>query len=141
MMMRAIFKFLWPPVGRGLPPPKLTESRPPAPSRRSSVPQFARLLLLLLAAAPGLSQGEAEPYFSISSNRTFPSNGRTAIELSAAHLDSLEFRIYRVQDPVKFFQQIEDPHQFAGRVPAPSREPTLLERIHSWKRSLRVDKI
>src|ERR1022692_4151816 len=141
MMMRAIFKFLWPPVGQALPPANLTESRPPAPSRRSSVPQFARLLLLFLAAAPapGLSQGEAEPYFSISSNRTFPSNGRTAIELSAAHLDSLEFRIYRIQDPVKFFQQIEDPHQFGGRVPAPSREPTLLERIHSWKRSLRVD--
>jgi uncharacterized protein YfaS (alpha-2-macroglobulin family) len=102
-------------------------------------PRIARLLLLLLAAAPGLSQSEAEPYFSISSNRTFPSNGRPAIELSASNLDSLEFRIYRVQDPVKFFEQIEDPHQFGGHVPAPSREPTVLERIHAWKRSLRVN--
>ena len=94
--------------------------------------------MLLLAAAPALSQGEKEPYFSISSNRTFPSNARTTIELSAANIDSLEFRIYRVEDPVKFFQQLEDPHQFGGHVPPPKREPTLLERLHSWKRGLKA---
>ncbi|HEV3198406.1 MAG TPA: MG2 domain-containing protein [Bryobacteraceae bacterium] len=130
-MMRAIFERLG---------PELPECEPNNVARiLVSAPLLARLLLLLLAAAPGLSQDEAEPYFSISSNRTFASNSRTAVELSAAHLDSLEFRIYRVHDPVKFFEQIEDPHQFGGRVPAPSREPTLLERIHSWKRSLRAN--
>ncbi len=98
-----------------------------------------RLLLILLAAAPALSQGEKEPYFSISSNHTFPSNGRPVIELSAANIDSLEFRIYRVQDPVKFFEQVEDPHQFGGLVVPPRREPTILERLHSWKRGLRAN--
>ena len=53
-------------------------------------------------------------------------------------MDSLEFRVYRVDDPLKFFQQIENPHQFGGRAPAPPREQTLLERIHVWKRGLRA---
>ena len=97
-----------------------------------------RLLVVLLLAAPALSQGESEPYFSISSSRTFPSNGKPTIELSAANIDSLDIRIYRVQDPLAFFQQMEDPHQFGGQVKPPPREPTLLERIHSWKRGLRV---
>src|SRR5262249_53517356 len=61
------------------------------------------------------------------------------IELSAANIDSLEFRIYRVQDPVRFFQDIDDPHQFGGHVQAPQREPSLLERVHTWKRSLRAN--
>ncbi|MBZ5620829.1 MAG: alpha-2-macroglobulin [Acidobacteriia bacterium] len=134
--MRAIFEKL---VGQVLSPVKPAGTPPTDDKRRSSVPRIARLLLLLAAAAPALSQGESEPYFSISSNRTFPSNGKTVIELSATNLDSLEFRIYRVEDPVKFFQQIEDPHQFGGRVPAPPREPALLERIHLWKRSLRAN--
>ncbi|HEY2015473.1 MAG TPA: MG2 domain-containing protein, partial [Bryobacteraceae bacterium] len=99
----------------------------------------ARLLLLLAAAAPGLSQGENEPYFSLSSNRTFPSNGKPSVELSAVNVDSLEFRVYRVEDPIQFFQQIENPHEFGGRTPAPPRERTLLERFHGWKRGLRAN--
>jgi len=99
----------------------------------------ARLLILLALAAPGLSQGENEPYFSISSSRTFPSNGKPTVEISALNVDSLEFRVYRVEDPLKFFQQIENPHQFGGRAPAPPRQRTLLERIHMWKRGLRAD--
>ncbi|HLK65562.1 MAG TPA: MG2 domain-containing protein [Bryobacteraceae bacterium] len=101
-------------------------------------PAFSSFLLLLLAA-PALSQNEAEPYFSLSSSRTFPSNSRTTVALSASNLDSLEFRVYRVDDPVQFFQQIDDPHQFGGHVEPPRREPTLLERIHSWKHGLRTE--
>ncbi len=96
------------------------------------------LSLLLLAAAPGLSQSESEPYFSLSSARTFASNGSPSVNLSAWNVDLLEFRVYRVEDPLKFFQQIEDPHQFGGRAPRPPRQRTLLERIHLWKHELRT---
>ncbi|PYT29807.1 MAG: alpha-2-macroglobulin, partial [Acidobacteria bacterium] len=41
-------------------------------------------------------------------------------------------------DPLKFFEQLDNPHQFGGRAPRPPHEHTLLERIHAWKRSLRV---
>ena len=48
------------------------------------------------------------------------------------------FRVYRVEDPVQFFEQLESPHQFGGRAPRPPRERTLLEKIHLWKHGWRV---
>src|SRR4051794_1634745 len=101
--------------------------------------RIAKLFLLLAAAAPGLSQGEDEPYFALSSSRTFGSNGKPSVEFSAWNVDSLELRVYRVEDPLKFFQQLENAHQFGGSVPRPPRRPTLLERVHSWKRGLRAN--
>src|SRR5215472_12131860 len=98
-----------------------------------------RLVLLFTAAVVGLSQSENEPYFSLASFRTYESNGKPKISLSAWNIDSLEFRIYRVNDPVKFFQQLENPHEFGGRAPQPPRERTLLERIHAWKHGLRTE--
>src|SRR6185369_4108826 len=51
----------------------------------------------------------------------------------------LEFRVYRINDPVKFFEQLEDAHQFGGRNPAPQRERTMLERFHNWKHGIRTN--
>src|ERR1044071_3337028 len=101
--------------------------------------RIAKLLLLLLVAAPGLGQDENAPYFSLSSSHTFPSNGKPSVEFSAWNVDSLEFRVYRVNDPLVFFQQLEDAHQFGGNVARPPRERTLLERVHAWKRGLRAN--
>ena len=94
--------------------------------------------VLIAAAACGLSQSENEPYFSLASSRTFPSHGKPSVRVSAWKVDALEFRVYRVADPLQFFQQIEDPHQFGAPAPAPPRERTLIERLHSWKRRLRA---
>ena len=99
----------------------------------------ARVLLLLLFAAGGLSQSEDEPYFSLNSNRTFGVGTKTSVGLSAWNVDSLDFRVYRVNDPVQFFQQLEDPHQFGGSVPRPPHTKTMLERIHVWKHGLRTE--
>src|SRR4026207_1334934 len=98
---------------------------------------WSRILLLAVLAAPGIGQIEDQPYFSLTSSRTFGSNGKPAVALSAWKVDALEFRVYRVNDAVQFFRQLEDPHQFGGTVPRPAREQTPLERIHGWKRSLR----
>jgi uncharacterized protein YfaS (alpha-2-macroglobulin family) len=98
-----------------------------------------RLLLLLAGAASALSQSENEPYFALSSARTFGANGKPSVSLSAWNVDALEFRVYRIHDPVRFFQQLEDPHQFGGRAPQPPRERTVLEKIHRWKRGLRAN--
>lgn len=97
------------------------------------------LFLLFAAAAATLGQGESEPYFALSSFRTFNSGGKPIVSLSAWNVDALEFRAYRINDPVKFFQQLDDPHQFGGRTPRPPRERSLLESIRAWKRSLRAD--
>ena len=60
------------------------------------------------------------------------------MSLSAWNVDTLEFRVYRVNDPVQFFQQLESAHEFGGRVPRPPHQRTLLERIHAWKHGLRT---
>ena len=98
---------------------------------------LARLLLLLVVAAAGLSQSEDGPYFSLSSARTYGANGKPSVMLSASNVDSLDFRVYRINDPVAFFQQLEDAHQFGGRAPRPPHEPSFLELIHDWKSHLR----
>ena len=101
--------------------------------------RILRLSLLSMFAAALLGQGEVEPYFSLFSSQTFKSNGKPSVALSAFNLDSVEFRVYRVEDPLKFFTELEDSHQFGGRVPRPPRERTLLERVRGWKRSLRAN--
>ena len=101
-------------------------------------PQILRVLLLLFLAAPGLSQSEDEPYFSLSSARTFGAGATPSVALTAWNVDTLEFRVYRVDDPVQFFQQLESAHEFGGRAPRPPHQRTLLERIHTWKHGLRT---
>ena len=101
--------------------------------------QSIRFLLLLICAAALLGQGENEPYFALSSFRTFQPGGTPTIAVSAWNIDALEFRVYRVSDPVRFFQQLEDPHQFGGNVPRPPRDRSVLENIRMWKRSLKAN--
>ena len=94
--------------------------------------------MLLMLAAPGLSQSEDEPYFSLSSMRTFGAGGKPSVSLNAWNVAALEFRVYRINDPVQFFQQLESAHEFGGRAPRPPHQRTLLERIHAWKHGLRT---
>ncbi|HEY6990191.1 MAG TPA: MG2 domain-containing protein [Bryobacteraceae bacterium] len=103
----------------------------------AKLPSFVRVVLALSVAAPLTCQNEAQPYFSLSSNRTFGSHDRPSIMLSATKIDSVQIRVYRVKDALQFFTQIEDPHSFGGRYPRPSGKRTLLESIHAWKRSVR----
>jgi hypothetical protein len=97
----------------------------------------ARLVALLGMAAACLGQSESEPYFSLFTTRTFGAGGKASVQLSAWNVDSLEFRVYRIEDPVAFFEQLPEPHQFGGRAPRPQGERTLIERIHEWKSGLR----
>src|SRR5450759_4678384 len=105
---------------------------------KEDIMKLLRILLLLMLAAPGLSQSEDEPYFSLSSQRTFGANTKPSVALNAWNVAELEFRVYRVNDPVQFFQQLESAHQFGGRAPRPPHQRTLLESIHAWKHGLRT---
>lgn len=98
-----------------------------------------RVFLLFAVAAAMRGQREGEPYFALSSFRTFDSGGRPSVSLSAWNVDALEFRVYRINDPVRFFQQLEDPHRFGIQTPRPPHERTPLELIRSWKRTFRAD--
>jgi uncharacterized protein YfaS (alpha-2-macroglobulin family) len=105
----------------------------------SALKQVAVATVLLFIAAPGVGQQESNPYFSLSASRTFASGGTASINLSALNVDSLEFRVYRVNDAVKFFEQLENPRRFGEQTATPPRPKTILEKIRTWKRGLRAD--
>src|SRR5262245_1437209 len=100
----------------------------------------ARLLAaFVLALVPATAQEDRQPYFSLSSNRTFAPGDKPVIQMWSQNVSSLEFRVYKVKDPVLFFQKLEDVHRFgAGAARARTkRELTLVERFHSAKVRLR----
>ena len=114
--------------------------RPMSRARQQAVFRALRLLALLAIAAAGLSQVERQPYFSLSSFQTFGSNGKPVVMMSAFNVTQLRFRVYRINDPLQFFRQLEDPHAFGDFVPAARpRRKSLLERVHAWKAGLRAD--
>ena len=61
------------------------------------------------------ASADTQPFFSLTTNRTYGTNERPRLWVSYQGVDSLDFRVYRVSDPVKFFKQLDDPHQFGDR--------------------------
>jgi len=95
------------------------------------------LALLAILATPVASQDEPV-YFSLNSSRTYAPGEKPTVQLWASGVESLEFRVYRVKDPLAFFEKLEDVHRFGGQAPALPRERTLLERFHWLKRRWQV---
>ncbi|HYE65723.1 MAG TPA: MG2 domain-containing protein, partial [Pyrinomonadaceae bacterium] len=80
----------------------------------------------------------AKPFFSLMTNRTYGTSDRTRVWVNYRGLDQLDFRVYRVKDPVKFFKQLANPHQVGqdeqGEVAASVKhKPTLLEKLRAFK--------
>lgn len=90
------------------------------------------LPLFALAAAFG-QEDEAPRGFSLTSNQTYAPGDKAAVTVFSQGLGSLEFRVYKVADPEKFFLQLEDPHNFGGAAPSLPKDATLLERYRAWK--------
>ncbi|HXZ80382.1 MAG TPA: alpha-2-macroglobulin family protein [Terriglobales bacterium] len=89
-------------------------------------------LLLPLPATPQEDQNR-ESFFSVNSNRTWAPGQNPTIDVWAQNQKMLEFRIYKVKDPVKFFTELRDTHSFGGRAPKVPHTQTLIERFHNWK--------
>ncbi|HVV44422.1 MAG TPA: MG2 domain-containing protein, partial [Bryobacteraceae bacterium] len=101
--------------------------------------RVGRWIFLFAAAVALPGQGENQPYFGLHSGDTFRSGGSPTVSLTAWNVDSLQFRVYRVRDPEKFFRQLEEPHSFGGVAPRPPHTKSVLERLRSWKRGLKAD--
>jgi uncharacterized protein YfaS (alpha-2-macroglobulin family) len=99
-------------------------------------------LLLSLAAAmtPARAQEpeSTEPFFTVSSQQTYSPSQEPRIWIHFRQVDRLDFRIYRVKDPVAFFAKLRDAHSFGSEKQELAREKTWLERFHEWKRDLRL---
>ncbi|MGH9941528.1 MAG: alpha-2-macroglobulin family protein [Pyrinomonadaceae bacterium] len=83
--------------------------------------------------------GPPKPFFSLQTNRSYGTNERPRVWVNYRDLDTLDFRIYRINDPAKFFKQLENPHQ-AGEAEEGvfenywrKRNPTFLERVRAFK--------
>jgi alpha-2-macroglobulin len=80
----------------------------------------------------------AKPFFSLHTNRTYATTDRARLWVNYRGVDSLDFRVYKVKDPVQFFRQLDNPHQVGedeeeqvGEMT--KRKPTFLERLRQFK--------
>src|SRR5437899_7173065 len=81
------------------------------------------------------------PYFSLTTNRTYSTYESARIWASYQNIDYLDFRVYRVKDPSKFFKQLDDPHQMGEKEKEAVSQGygsrvSMLERTHSLKISI-----
>ena len=99
-------------------------------------------LLFALANADATAQPDtpapAGPAFSLSTSQSVTTSERAEIWLTFRQLPSLDFRVYKVRDPMAFLAGLRHPHQFGTGEAAPvPQQPTLIERIASWKAAQR----
>jgi uncharacterized protein YfaS (alpha-2-macroglobulin family) len=81
---------------------------------------------------------DVKPFFSLSTNRTYGTSETARLWLDHRGIESLDFRVYRINDPQKFFSQLSNPHQMGEDeqeevAPNVSRKPSLLERVRTVK--------
>ncbi len=103
--------------------------------------EWARALVLVAAvslifcavAAASPRGADQRPAFSLASSHVATTKERPTIDLMFRQVTSLDFRVYRVEDPLKFFAQLRDPHTLGSETPVVPQERTLLERIADWK--------
>ena len=98
------------------------------------------LFFLIITIAPATDAQWPDEYFSLSTNKTYLPGEKVRISVFSAHVDSLEFRVYRVKDPVAFFSRLDDIHNF-GRISQKEQidNPTVLERFKDWKHETWLD--
>ncbi|HZI46414.1 MAG TPA: MG2 domain-containing protein, partial [Pyrinomonadaceae bacterium] len=82
-----------------------------------------------------------KPYFSLTTNKTYSPNETARVWASYQNVDFLDFRVYRVKDPNKFFKQLDDPHQMGEKekevlAKGYGARTSLLERTHRFKLSI-----
>ena len=117
----------------------------PVDSRKS-----IRLAVLALSALIAFSFGaygqesestessSTEPVFSVSSSQTYAPSQNPTINIEFRQVDHLDFRVYRVKDPIQFFAKLRDAHSFGSEKRELAHRQTWLERFHDWKRDLRL---
>ncbi len=103
--------------------------------------RWSLLLMLMLAGAyPAFGQegGSTEPFFAVSSHQTYSPSQQAKVSIEFRQVDHLDFRVYRVNDPILFFSKLRDAHSFGSEKQELAREKTWLERFHDWKRDWRL---
>jgi uncharacterized protein YfaS (alpha-2-macroglobulin family) len=80
-----------------------------------------------------------KPFFSLATHRTYGTTDNPRIWVDYQAVDHLDFRVYQVKDPRKFFTGLKDPHQMGKdeeeevATALPHRK-SFLERVRTLKR-------
>ena len=93
------------------------------------------LAVLVLSAPAQVDEGRV--YFSLNTEGPVRPGESAPIRVQAQGLKQLDFRLYKINDPSKFFRQLNDPHRFTGQMRPTPKARTPLEKFASWKRRLR----
>jgi uncharacterized protein YfaS (alpha-2-macroglobulin family) len=100
-------------------------------------PRVLGLLTLVLIASMAAGAQSHAVSFNLSTSKSFAPGEPPSIHLYTHNVDALEFRIYRVNDPVKFIENLRELHSFGPEAsllgPEQIDERTRLERFHDWK--------
>jgi uncharacterized protein YfaS (alpha-2-macroglobulin family) len=86
----------------------------------------------------------AKPFFSLLTNRSYGTNERPRLWLNYRDIEAIDFRVYRVNDPAKFFHSLDNPHQFGEDEESEfesyfrKRKPTFLEKVRAFKAAFYV---
>ena len=92
---------------------------------------------------PAYSQAErrpsGKPFFSLSTHRTYGTSDNARLWVDFQGVDHLDFRVYQVKDPRKFFTQLKNPHQMGEHeeeevVSSLPHRKSFLERVRGFKR-------
>jgi hypothetical protein len=80
----------------------------------------------------------ARPFFSLHTSRTYATTDRARVFVNYRGVQDLDFRIYRVKNPVEFFRRLDNPHQVGEDEQAEvgkmtERKPDFLERLRQLK--------
>jgi uncharacterized protein YfaS (alpha-2-macroglobulin family) len=81
----------------------------------------------------------SKPFFSLSTHRTYGTGDNARLWVDYQGVDHLDFRVYQVKDPRKFFTELKDPHQMgkheeeevASSLP---HRRSFLEKVRGFKR-------
>jgi alpha-2-macroglobulin len=90
------------------------------------------------ARTPQPPDPHAKPFFSLHTNRTYATTDRARLWVNYRGVPDLDFRVYKVKDPVKFFRGLDNPHQVGEEEEAEvgktvEKKPTFLERLRAFK--------
>lgn len=101
-----------------------------------SLPFASLALLALVFLAQSAAAKGAPRSFSLSTTRTFAPGESVKVQLLAHNVQSLEFRVYKVNNAEKFYAGLKDLHSFGVESQSPSEridERTWIERLHDFK--------
>lgn len=111
----------------------------PAPSLTFTPHRACLLVCALFFVAVSAAAQDRAVSFNISTFKTFAPGQAPTIHLYTHNVDALEFRVYKVDNPVRSIENLSELHSF-GPTPTGAKERiderSLLERFHDWKSDL-----